>query len=263
MDHDDFVRYVEDSHTVFVLYSIKERLVGIDETTDVAIKKIGYPGRMENILRKLFFGEGIPGIVTRKTRPYFHSLISIPLRKIDICAFAHASLETQLEEKWKVEMEQAHGRKRMLFEFAASLRDIFMKQEILASAIRGSTVIEGRYPSPVDAVNFVIFTEFDLKEYFEREITQHKEISFFKWIDWGFRDVVAGNRTRKTLIEQKTVLFERNGMYRIDVRSFNPEQWFWLKKAPRVTRLVYLKSLEGIYPFKGEELLQEFCSLIT
>lgn len=263
MHHKDFANHIKNSGKIFVFYLIRERFSRLNERTLNAINSIGYPGDLENIFRKLFFGRGIQTIAVRKTRPYIHTLTAFPLRKIDICAFSHVSLEDLLDKTWKIEIEKAEKRKQKFFEFAVSLKDIFMTPHVQVSGVRGSTVIEGRYPSPGDNINFVIFTEHDLEDYFNERLRDIKEIGTLEWADWTIEEKKVGNRTKKILTQRSHLLFEREGMYKVDIRSFNLSMWHWLQHAPRISRLMYVKSLEGIYPFKGVLFLDEICSLFN
>ena len=62
--------------------------------------------------------------------------------------------------------------------------------------------------------------------------------------------------------EKHHILFRKNGIYNVDIRIFNPSMWFWLRKAPQITKSVFLESLEGIYPFSGDLFLNELTNWI-
>ena len=244
--------YLEETGLVYVLYRLKETYALMEDGAKTLLSNVPLN---EEYTRKLFFGEGEEDIYTKTTLPVPLTDGTNYTQIIDVAVLSHLTLKEKALSVFDKEMDAATKRKEEFMRSALSFKPLFQMPELHGACVSGS-LSEGRHPAPWCDIDFVIFTERDLKHRFAREWRKKPLARKLTWteFDYEYIDVQGG-----FIPSEKEILFEKEGSFDIDIIVVKPTAWIpALKVIPFGKRQHYLEILEDCYPLYGEGYIKNF-----
>jgi len=239
--------YVFNTDTVYVLTKLKENI----SHCNTEIKNlIDIWGLDEKFLKTIFFGKGIEEVGVKFCGEYSYVMEKV-YRSIDIATFYHISLEEKAEEEFEKEVTKSEKRKEEMFELAKYLSPYLYHEDIFAAIISGS-LGDTRYPAKGDGIDYIIFTEKDLKHLFKDFFLPEKKVSEVTYITPQFTNMNGIEKIKSNVLKKK-------GNYPINIYAINPEAWKNIFKRMKSEMVkACLRYVEDSFPIHGKKFLKEF-----
>ena len=244
--------YLEETGLIYVLYRLKEECMVMEDEGKTLIANIPLN---DEYVGKIFFGEGEEGVYTKTTLPVPTTDGKIYTQIIDVAVLSHLTFKEKALPVFDREMDAASKRKEEYMKAALSSRPLFSLPELHGACISGS-LSAGRHPSPWCDIDYIIFTERDLKHRFSREWRRKPFVRKFSWTEFDYEAIDVPNGI---IPPMKELLFEKEGAFDIDIIIVKPTAWVpALKSMPFGKRQHYLEILEDCYPLAGEAYIRNF-----
>ncbi|MFQ6088035.1 MAG: hypothetical protein ACE5K0_03955 [Candidatus Methanofastidiosia archaeon] len=246
------IDYLEDSNFVFTVYKVCQNYRFLPPETSYILDRIPFTAKD---YQEFFFGGEISSVYLKTTKGFSTIHQGLIHSAIDIAVFSHKTKYDDAVKTWNTTLEKAEERKKALLKYALSIADEFEMREITGAMLSGS-ISENRFPAPFADIDFLIFTERNLKHRFSEIFREKKDV---KKLIWGEYKISRD----KGLILENTDLFRKTGKFALNIITLVPS--FWLKilkdaslKVSKEMRQVYLSSLKDGYPIFGDKYILNF-----